>query len=1162
MKNAHISGSVKEKIKNYNKIIELSNINKSEPHTPKQQIINETEDEDIIMKFNEKRRRKNVNNNSFNKDNAFTTVSHQLREEFSLGRLGKIEWAKEHSSANKPMHKINEFTKSTKFCNCCNLPCETPGIIERFPCSENTENFYVCGKAVPLYFYFIRYCIITLIIVACVISIPITIINKNNLNNIEDYCYNIKNGNIFINNEKRNTTTFDICSKYLERNFSQFTNFFSWLSKASSNNILDYKELLGDNKNDTIFINYSIIGFLCMISLFIINIFFIILFNARIKAEKSDNIQPSDYTVLITDLQKMAKEFKEKNIENSSAYEHFGQEDLTGGVSDYEYDNMNYLKTQIGQFTKFLIDNLFYNLKTKQKLNIFNLNLCFKLNEFMILKKRQEECKYKIFQIKNNPYQIEKNNSNNYIKEDRRYYTSFFTSIGLDWLYCTTDEGIPLKDINQEKQFYEDKLDSLVKYAKIKKFSGCIFATFNSVKDKEEFYNYFPHSFIGNFYYYIKHYLFCCFIVKKNKKFVERGKINVYLAPEPEDVIWENMEFTLFQRLFRIIILYLFSFLLIAFAFIIVYQLNAYQESIETKSWSELLKYISSFSITIIISILNVLLKYVMNVFTKMEKQKAMTYYYLSYSIKLTIFTFMTSAIVPFFSDYIRHQNVYNNENLITNMFFIFLTNSFISPIIWAINISLIIKKIRIFLIERRQSPNSMHFKTQKELNELYEYPDMDIASKYSYIFMTLLMTMFYLPIFPLGVAISLLGFVLAYFIEKYNFTHGYKRPEMLNEKLGEFYFNFFICIMVSYSLGNFFFINGLFDKDSWPLVNITFFGILSILPFTNPITYYFQKSKKFNINSKPIKDIYFKFFNDYQRQNPFTKKEGMYFYINELKKRGYVTNFIYDILIKNVEKINVMEIYYNSSLNPTLKEAQRNLIKMNKSAKKFSMDDLKKSITRIFREKVKNANKQNEENTNFQKSSNNDKNVGENNNNKYNKILRHESDNSLNSIMSQDSAESPSSSYGSSNSSLLDSSIDSVDETKENKTLDQRKKKNQHIVNNKKKYCLTQAFNNDSFLINQYKDPLLLSIGQGIKNIAYMDNKDYKRFKKEIKHSKRASKKFEKIVEEKVINLSINEIWGKNDKKENEKNENKKIEEKEINLQINEILENNQEKQ
>lgn len=63
----------------------------------------------------------------------------------------------------------------------------------------------------------------------------------------------------------------------------------------------------------------------------------------------------------------------------------------------------------------------------------------------------------------------------------------------------------------------------------------------------------------------------------------------------------------------------------------------------------------------------------------------------------------------------------------------------------------------------------------------------MNIAMKYSYLFKTILMTMFYLPIFPIGVPISLLGLILAYYLEKYNFTHNYKRPEMLNQKLENF---------------------------------------------------------------------------------------------------------------------------------------------------------------------------------------------------------------------------------------------------------------------------------------------------------------------------------------------------------------------------------------
>lgn len=77
-------------------------------------------------------------------------------------------------------------------------------------------------------------------------------------------------------------------------------------------------------------------------------------------------------------MQKLATEFKEKNIENSEAYGSIGQEDLTGGISDFEYNNMDYLKTQIGQFTEFL--NINFPKKSKDELiNDFKNKIILKI---------------------------------------------------------------------------------------------------------------------------------------------------------------------------------------------------------------------------------------------------------------------------------------------------------------------------------------------------------------------------------------------------------------------------------------------------------------------------------------------------------------------------------------------------------------------------------------------------------------------------------------------------------------------------------------------------------------------------------------------------------------------------------------------------------------
>ena len=76
-------------------------------------------------------------------------------------------------------------------------------------------------------------------------------------------------------------------------------------------------------------------------------------------------------------------------------------------------------------------------------------------------------------------------------------------------------------------------------------------------------------------------------------------------------------------------------------------------------------------------------------------------------------------------------------------MLMIFLLNSIYIPIRWTLNISFFRKKINICLLERMKEPDEEHGKTQKELNDLYELPNMNISIKYSYVAKTLLMAFF-----------------------------------------------------------------------------------------------------------------------------------------------------------------------------------------------------------------------------------------------------------------------------------------------------------------------------------------------------------------------------------------------------------------------------------
>ena len=112
-------------------------------------------------------------------------------------------------------------------------------------------------------------------------------------------------------------------------------------------------------------------------------------------------------------------------------------------------------------------------------------------------------------------------------------------------------------------------------------------------------------------------------------------------------------------------------------------------------------------------------------------------------------------------------------------------------------------------------------------------------------------------------------------------------------------------------SIGDYVFLHNAFDTNVWTLINIILFGVLIIVPYTKFINCNFVDSETTGFKYKPLNDIYFTFYTDYQRENPLTKKLGMETYLNALKKEGYLTDNAYNLGMENIEKLNLMEMYY-----------------------------------------------------------------------------------------------------------------------------------------------------------------------------------------------------------------------------------------------------------
>ena len=145
-----------------------------------------------------------------------------------LDRPGKIKYAKKHASADRPLHKIKNFTKETDFCQCCNLPCETKGIIEPFKICDSTDTFSECGLGIALYFYYFRFCLLCLAVTFIMFALPLIIFNKSYSSELNKAC----DKNIYMKN-----TSF--CDKYFDD--GEFYNYTFVLSiPFSSETVVDY----------------------------------------------------------------------------------------------------------------------------------------------------------------------------------------------------------------------------------------------------------------------------------------------------------------------------------------------------------------------------------------------------------------------------------------------------------------------------------------------------------------------------------------------------------------------------------------------------------------------------------------------------------------------------------------------------------------------------------------------------------------------------------------------------------------------------------------------------------------------------------------------------------------------------------------------------------
>ena len=892
-----------------------------------------------IDKKNKKIKKKKKKNKKGLKKLQEVEIKEAKITKFSLGQL---KYAEMHKQATKPLRVLQELTEEELknfTCPCCGLPSQISGKLEPYKLCDNPDDFSNCGQGVVLYYSFIKFVIFVTFIATIGIS-------GLNIYYAYKYTYELRKvcNNYYHEELSISDAYIDECKFYFteaSKNSPYYNLIDSFFFQFSLVNVKDYRNLykkLNDAENkgfENTIINLSFTNFLCLLIIFAVNLVYIYFLYNKSNAADYLVFTVSDYSIFLTNLYDIYKKFgnnlkyiinKEKELkEKGKSLEKKTYTDKLGFQPDEKM-------SQLDLFKKFLHEKIFKK-KNKDKsitdYGLYRIDICYKLDGMIELQKKLDELDEKIQRIEFDPYIYEKNKEKLLEGDQRNFYKNF---LGLSCC-CETEES--LSDIKIQKAKIENEMNDLIRASKentSEYFGGAAFITFTTIKQQEEYLLKLPSNFFDYIINFFKNlfYIFCSCCTKKDSLNYYKRHITFEAAPEPEDVIFENLQTKPFWRIIYTLIVYFLSIIICGVSFVAIIYLNKLQKKIdndkENKTTHTLLLYVISFGITGVTSVIDIILEIVLEKLTKWERQTTWTNFYLSYSLKLTLFSFLNSAVIPIVCELvINKSNGY--QFLINNMLMKFLVNAFVTTIMWTVNVGCVLKLFRQCLIERKDKINY----NQKELNKIYELPPMNVAAKYSYIGKTLLMSFLYVPIFPLGLGISLLGFILGYWLEKYNFANMYKKPEMLNRQIVEFYSNYFVLIFFVYGIGDYIFLHDVYEKKTWSLVNIIVFGVSIILPYHQLLSIDFLKFDESQIHEEEYSEKYVDFLNDYERANPMTKKEGEIRYLEQLEKKHKINRKEAEERKKKIKEENPLHYYRNQKNNLNVKGVHDSIFHENK---------------------------------------------------------------------------------------------------------------------------------------------------------------------------------------------------------------------------------------
>ena len=429
------------------------------------------------------------------------------------------------------------------------------------------------------------------------------------------------------------------------------------------------------------------------------------------------------------------------------------------------------------------------------------------------------------------------------------------------------------RQIKEREQILSDYLTSM----SIDKQTPYAFVTFSSqvqAREIEEAWSPTAWRSIFNF--------FCWLQARGEFRF--KGKyLRAEMAPDSCDINWENLAISGYKKFFQRFVTLVMMLITIVITFVIVYFTAKWKRQVYKEKESNSLQYLTAATIfTSLITItVNVLVSRLMRIFAQMEKHNTWSAYNVSVMDRIVVFMFVNTVLI--------HIVVYSDHNsdwfceggLIYSVFWLQVLNAGVSPLVHLINPKYQLRRIRRYFAVKAAKAGELQM-TQREANELFMGPNVDLADRFASILKTCCLSLFFAPIVPIGPLIGIVAILIEVGIFNYMLLRVHCRPRKHNVSLVLRAVKWIPWAILVYSIGILGFFYFLTPEIVW-LCWVNFaLAIFSInIPFSYVTMKWFKADTIEHLRAiiATNKDNFFthlkSFYSDFERDNPITSTTG-----------------------------------------------------------------------------------------------------------------------------------------------------------------------------------------------------------------------------------------------------------------------------------------------